>query len=101
MEGLGSEYASLELDMIVIAENASGGDVLDLIGDVDPTDEELDIGMGDSTGVLASLGGEIFSGGKKCQESNISGGEIDSEDKRSLVKSSEESGEMFPGVTRE
>ncbi|GJS81349.1 hypothetical protein Tco_0747890 [Tanacetum coccineum] len=30
-----------------------------------------DIGMGDSTGVSASLGGEIFSGGKKCQESNI------------------------------
>ncbi|GJW58331.1 hypothetical protein Tco_0105062, partial [Tanacetum coccineum] len=25
-----------------------------------------DIGMGDSTGVSASLGGEIFSGGKKC-----------------------------------
>ncbi|GJR73173.1 retrovirus-related pol polyprotein from transposon TNT 1-94 [Tanacetum coccineum] len=46
-------------------------------------------------GVLASLGGEIFSGGKKCRESNISGGEIDSEDKRSLVKSSEESREIF------
>ncbi|GKF28765.1 hypothetical protein Tco_0095107, partial [Tanacetum coccineum] len=26
---------------------------------------------------------------------------IDSDDKRSLVKSSEESGEMFPGVTGE
>nr|GEV35657.1 hypothetical protein [Tanacetum cinerariifolium] len=49
----------------------SGGDVLDLIGDVDPTDEDGDIGMGDSTGVSASLDGEIFSGGKKCQESNI------------------------------
>ncbi|GKC32442.1 hypothetical protein Tco_1039736 [Tanacetum coccineum] len=79
----------------------SGGDVFDLIGDVDPTDEDGDIEMGDSTGVLASLGGEIFSGGKKCRESNIGGGEIDSEDKRSLVKSSEESGEMFPGVTGE
>ncbi|GKD68352.1 hypothetical protein Tco_1322442, partial [Tanacetum coccineum] len=44
----------------------SGGDVFDLIGDVDPTDEDGDIGMGDSTGVSASLGGEIFSGGKKC-----------------------------------
>ncbi|GKD22469.1 hypothetical protein Tco_1224172, partial [Tanacetum coccineum] len=43
----------------------------DLTGDEDPTDEDGDIGMGDSTGVLASLGGEIFSGGKKCQESNI------------------------------
>nr|GFC22224.1 hypothetical protein [Tanacetum cinerariifolium] len=30
-----------------------------------------DIRMGDSTGVSASLDGEIFSGGKKCQESNI------------------------------
>nr|GEV54798.1 hypothetical protein [Tanacetum cinerariifolium] len=30
-----------------------------------------DIRMGDSTGVLASLDGEIFSGGKKYQESNI------------------------------
>ncbi|GKC39470.1 hypothetical protein Tco_1051854, partial [Tanacetum coccineum] len=28
----------------------SGGDVFDLIGDVDPTDEDGDIGMGDSTG---------------------------------------------------
>ncbi|GKD93718.1 hypothetical protein Tco_1373555 [Tanacetum coccineum] len=43
----------------------SGGDVFDLIGDVDPTDEDRDIGMGNSTGVSASLGGEIFSGGKK------------------------------------
>nr|GEV01455.1 hypothetical protein [Tanacetum cinerariifolium] len=50
----------------------SGGDVFDLIGDVDPTDEDGDIRMGDSTGVAASLDGEIFSGGKKCRESNIS-----------------------------
>nr|GEU77610.1 reverse transcriptase domain-containing protein [Tanacetum cinerariifolium] len=49
----------------------SGGDVFDLIGDVDPTDEDGDIGMGDSTGVLASLDGKIFLGEKKCQESNI------------------------------
>nr|GEX94434.1 retrovirus-related Pol polyprotein from transposon TNT 1-94 [Tanacetum cinerariifolium] len=49
----------------------SGGDVFDLIGDVDPTDEDGDIGMGDSTSVSASLDGEIFSGGKKCRESNI------------------------------
>nr|GEX47615.1 retrovirus-related Pol polyprotein from transposon TNT 1-94 [Tanacetum cinerariifolium] len=54
-----------------LAENASGGDVFDLIGDVDPTDEDGEIGMGDSTGVSASLDGEIFSGGKKCQESYI------------------------------
>nr|GEX31912.1 DNA-directed DNA polymerase [Tanacetum cinerariifolium] len=50
---------------------ASGGDVFDLIGDVDPTDEDEDIGIDDSTGVSASLVGEIFSRGKKCRESNI------------------------------
>ncbi|GKG22160.1 hypothetical protein Tco_0384755 [Tanacetum coccineum] len=37
----------------------------------DPTDEDGDIRMGDSTGVLVSLGGEIFLGGKKYRESNI------------------------------
>nr|GEU67064.1 hypothetical protein [Tanacetum cinerariifolium] len=56
-----------------LAENAvdSGGDVFNLIGDVDPTDEDGDIRMSDSTCVSASLDGEIFSGGKKFQESNI------------------------------
>nr|GEX00619.1 retrovirus-related Pol polyprotein from transposon TNT 1-94 [Tanacetum cinerariifolium] len=49
----------------------SGGDVFDLIGDVDPTDEDGDIRMGDSTGVSASLDGEIFLRGKKFRESNI------------------------------
>ncbi|GKA04968.1 hypothetical protein Tco_0684088 [Tanacetum coccineum] len=44
---------------------------VDLTGDEDPTDEDGDIGMGDSTGVLVSLGGGISSGGKKSQESNI------------------------------
>ncbi|GJV95468.1 hypothetical protein Tco_1547045 [Tanacetum coccineum] len=44
---------------------------VDLTGDEDPTDEDGDIGMGDSIDVSASLGGEIFSGGKKSQESNI------------------------------
>nr|GEU28863.1 retrovirus-related Pol polyprotein from transposon TNT 1-94 [Tanacetum cinerariifolium] len=38
--------------------------------DEDPIDEDGDIGMDDSTGVSASLGGEISSGGKKSQESN-------------------------------
>ncbi|GKC61684.1 hypothetical protein Tco_1089282, partial [Tanacetum coccineum] len=47
--------------------------VVDLIGDEDPTDEDGDIGMGDSTGVLVSLGGGISSGGKKSRESNIGG----------------------------
>ncbi|GJR12869.1 hypothetical protein Tco_0795521 [Tanacetum coccineum] len=46
-----------------------GGDVVDLTGDEDLTDEDGDIGMGDSTGVSTSLGGEIFSGGKKSWES--------------------------------
>ncbi|GKE75308.1 hypothetical protein Tco_1537349, partial [Tanacetum coccineum] len=32
---------------------------------------EMMYGMGDLTGVSMSLGGEIFSGGKKCQKSNI------------------------------
>ncbi|GJU27193.1 hypothetical protein Tco_1165814 [Tanacetum coccineum] len=43
--------------------------IVDLTGDEDLTDEDGDIGMGDSTGVSASLGGEIFSGGKKSWES--------------------------------
>ncbi|GJX33094.1 hypothetical protein Tco_0242949 [Tanacetum coccineum] len=73
--------------------------LVDLTGDEDLTDEDGDIGIGDSTGVSASLGGEIFSGGKKSWESTSV--EIDSEDKRSLVKSSEKLGEVFPGEARE
>ncbi|GJX90460.1 hypothetical protein Tco_0343786 [Tanacetum coccineum] len=46
-----------------------GGDVVDLTGDEDLTDEDGDIRMGYSTGVSASLGGEIFSEGKKSWES--------------------------------
>nr|GEU83695.1 hypothetical protein [Tanacetum cinerariifolium] len=83
----------------------SGGDVFDLIGDVDPTYEDRDIGMGDSTGVSASLDGEIFLGRKKFRKSNIDGsdntrdrGEIASKAKRYLVKSSKKSGEVFLGV---
>ncbi|GJY41886.1 hypothetical protein Tco_0429156 [Tanacetum coccineum] len=44
---------------------------VDLTGDKDPTDEDGDIGMGDSTGVSVSLGGGISSSGKKSRESNI------------------------------
>ncbi|GJS49762.1 hypothetical protein Tco_0599883 [Tanacetum coccineum] len=98
--------------------NTSGGGIVELTVDEDPTDEDGYIGIGDSTGVSASLGGEIFSGGKKCQESNIgdsdnigNGGKIvsgsikacggigdrDSEAKRSLVKSSDKLGEVFLG----
>nr|GEV84926.1 hypothetical protein [Tanacetum cinerariifolium] len=92
--------------------------MFDLIGDVDPIDKDGDIGMSDSTSVLASLDGEIFSGGKKCHESNIGDsdntvdrgkivdgaigacggiGERDSESKRSLVKSSKKLEEVFLG----
>nr|GEY40193.1 reverse transcriptase domain-containing protein [Tanacetum cinerariifolium] len=42
---------------------------VDLSGDEDPTDKDGDIGMGDSTGVLVSLGGGI------SQESNIGDGD--------------------------
>ncbi|GJW26549.1 hypothetical protein Tco_0040360 [Tanacetum coccineum] len=48
--------------------------VVDLTGDEDPTDEDVDIGLGDSTGVLAPLGDEISLGGKKLRESDIGGG---------------------------
>nr|GEV93899.1 hypothetical protein [Tanacetum cinerariifolium] len=60
------EESEMSLELLRL----SGGDVFDLIGDVDPTDEDGDIRMGDSTGVSASLGGEISSGGKKSRESN-------------------------------
>ncbi|GJU04120.1 hypothetical protein Tco_1114458 [Tanacetum coccineum] len=56
---------------LVYKDQISGGGVVDLTGDEDPTDKDGDIGMGDSTGVSMSLGGEISSGGKKSQESNI------------------------------
>ncbi|GKB42416.1 hypothetical protein Tco_0887358 [Tanacetum coccineum] len=49
----------------------SGGDVVDLTGDEDPTDEDGDIGIGDPTRVSVPLGGEISLEGKESQESNI------------------------------
>nr|GEW46941.1 reverse transcriptase domain-containing protein [Tanacetum cinerariifolium] len=52
---------------------ATGGDVVDLTGDEDSTDEDGDTGMGDLTRVLVSLGGEIFSEEKKSRELNIGG----------------------------
>nr|GEU75981.1 hypothetical protein [Tanacetum cinerariifolium] len=94
-----------------LAENAmdAGGDMFDLIGDVDPTNEDGDIRMGDSTSVSASLDGEIFSREKKCQESNI-GDSDNTEDgghhkkvrgivrlKDLLVKSSKRLEEVFFG----
>ncbi|GJV54775.1 hypothetical protein Tco_1455780 [Tanacetum coccineum] len=81
----------------------SGGGVVDLIGDEDSINEDGDIG------VLVSLGGEIFLEGKESHESNIGdsdntrdgGKTTDSEDKRSLVKSSEKLGDVFLGEATE
>ncbi|GJU28267.1 hypothetical protein Tco_1166888 [Tanacetum coccineum] len=60
--------------LFVIIDSSGTGSLpsgrVDLTGDEDPTDEDGDIGMGDSTGVLVSLGGGISSGGKKSRESN-------------------------------
>ncbi|GJS37111.1 hypothetical protein Tco_0535493 [Tanacetum coccineum] len=99
--------------------------VVDLTGDENPTDEDVDIGLGDLTGVLAPSSDEISLGGKKSWESDIDGGTIagkaiitwdggmtsyaciygssckggnNSMSNRYLVKSSQELGEMFfPG----
>ncbi|GJR90512.1 hypothetical protein Tco_0214523 [Tanacetum coccineum] len=50
--------------------------VVDLTGDEDHTDEDADIGLGDSTGVLAPSSDEISLGRKKLWESDIGGGTI-------------------------
>ncbi|GJW17290.1 hypothetical protein Tco_0024726 [Tanacetum coccineum] len=47
------------------------GGRVNLTSDEDPTDEDGDIRMGDSTGVSMYLCGEISSRGKKSRESNI------------------------------
>ncbi|GJZ00332.1 hypothetical protein Tco_0517761 [Tanacetum coccineum] len=62
-----------ELSKIDLSKGYSGGGVVGLNSDKDPTDQDGDIGMCDSTGERAS------------------------EAKRSLVKSSEKLGEVFPG----
>nr|GEV54862.1 hypothetical protein [Tanacetum cinerariifolium] len=119
-----------------VGENRmSSGGIIDLTSDEDPTDEDGDTGMDDSTGVSTYLGGKISSEVKKFQESNsdntggttvgeairaCSGGmgnslvasyacmtsiygssckgEKTSMSKRYLVKSFEESREVFPSV---
>ncbi|GJY69154.1 hypothetical protein Tco_0472136 [Tanacetum coccineum] len=45
--------------------------IVDLTGDEDTTDEDGDIGMGDSTGVSVSLGGGISSGGKNFRNQTL------------------------------
>nr|GFA36177.1 hypothetical protein [Tanacetum cinerariifolium] len=123
----------LRLSFVIIGSSRTGL----LLSGHDPTDEDGDTGMDDSTGFLASLGGEISSGRKKSQESNsdntggttvgeairacIGGignssvasyaymssiyessckGEKTTVAKRYLVKSFEESGEVFLGKAR-
>ncbi|GKD72888.1 hypothetical protein Tco_1331170 [Tanacetum coccineum] len=46
-----------ELSKIDLSKGYSGGGVVDLNSDKDPTDEDGDIGMGDSTGKI--VGGAI------------------------------------------
>ncbi|GJT80157.1 reverse transcriptase domain-containing protein [Tanacetum coccineum] len=77
--------------------------VVDLTGDEDLTDEDGDTRMGDSKDPTMSLGENVLRR-KESRESrhhwSTIAGEIDSEDKRSLVKSSEEDpGEIFLGET--
>ncbi|GJS12869.1 hypothetical protein Tco_0407341 [Tanacetum coccineum] len=65
-------YASRAAVTLSVTSSSGSGSLpsgrVNLTGDEDPTDEDRDIGMGDSTGVSMSLGGEISSGGKKSQE---------------------------------
>ncbi|GJV29063.1 hypothetical protein Tco_1385511 [Tanacetum coccineum] len=60
-----SDVPSSSLDECRFIKEITGGGVVDLTGDEDPTDEDGDIG------VSVSLGDEIFLEGKKSQESNI------------------------------
>nr|GFD26491.1 hypothetical protein [Tanacetum cinerariifolium] len=52
------------------SERLSSGGLIDLTGDEDPTDEDGDTRMDDSTEVSTSLGGEISSREKIFLESN-------------------------------
>nr|GEY11475.1 hypothetical protein [Tanacetum cinerariifolium] len=60
-----NSFCTIEVERLATHKLLSGGGVVDLTGDEDPTNEDRDIGMGDSTEVLVSLGGGI------SQESNI------------------------------
>nr|GEU85041.1 hypothetical protein [Tanacetum cinerariifolium] len=107
MNEINSSFCTIEVERLAAHKLLSGGGVVDLTRDKDPTDEDGDIGIGDSIGVSMSLG-EIFSKGKKSRELNIGDsdntrdgdtifGEKTSVAKRYLVKSFEESGKVFPG----
>nr|GEW74210.1 reverse transcriptase domain-containing protein [Tanacetum cinerariifolium] len=66
-----SSFHTIEVERLATHKLLSGGGVVDLTSDEDLTDEDGDIRMGDSASVLVSLGVKIFTGGKKCRESNI------------------------------
>nr|GEX09133.1 retrovirus-related Pol polyprotein from transposon TNT 1-94 [Tanacetum cinerariifolium] len=66
----GDNRMSDSIGGLVFLVTKSSGGVIDLIDDEDPTYEDGDTGMDDSTRVSASLSGEISLGGKKSQESN-------------------------------
>ncbi|GJV44694.1 putative ribonuclease H-like domain-containing protein [Tanacetum coccineum] len=59
-----------------IQDRYGNNGMIDLTGDEAPTDEDVDIGLGDSTGVLVPSGDEISWGGKKLRESDIGRGTI-------------------------
>ena len=71
----------------------SNGDAVDLIGDEDPSDEDGNIRIGDSTEVSVSLGDEIISGEKKSQESNV--GDCDNTGDGVLIVDDEKIGEFL------
>nr|GEY71528.1 hypothetical protein [Tanacetum cinerariifolium] len=52
-------FRTIDVERLATHKLLSGGGVVDLTDDEDPTNEDEDIGMGDSTGVLVSLGGGI------------------------------------------
>nr|GEY08278.1 hypothetical protein [Tanacetum cinerariifolium] len=52
----------------------SGGGVVDLTDDEDPTNEDRDIRISDSTGVLVSLGGGISQESNICDSDNTEDG---------------------------
>nr|GFC05030.1 reverse transcriptase domain-containing protein [Tanacetum cinerariifolium] len=68
---------------------------VDLTGDEDPTNEDGDTGMGDLTRFLVSLGGDIFSGEKKSQESNIGGSDNTGDRGPNMVPNSKKLMEVF------
>ncbi|GKB81860.1 hypothetical protein Tco_0948755 [Tanacetum coccineum] len=61
--GLGGDKERLWGELARLECKFGDGGVLALTSDEDPTDEDGDMGIGDSTGVLVSLGDEIFSEG--------------------------------------